>query len=353
MSFHNLSLLTGNLQPKGHPFFVDEKTIDGAVTLLGESKLAANVSHDNAKSTFRAPAGFFTGIYRDGLHLRAKGIEWLDSFKSNFKSTYDTLAELGEKFPEQFGVSLHLKYHPYWVMKDGSEVAAKVEDGMLAESAPKDAVRGIPSARVTAIPSGDFVTNPAANLNGLLSGLLAEVDTTPFPTMSKTTFDQAALDAKLAEQKTALTAELSTAHKTALDTITAQLAEANTAKGDLEAKLSEACAAKITAEAALASRDSSLIATLATAGVKVEKIDAVAIKTAMDSKISTEAQAFLAQRGIKPVPEVIKKPDAIEAQLTTDEQKVAAYLAMPHGSAESVAFLKKHEDAIWRAHSKK
>ena len=358
MTIKEISLLTGNLQPKGHPFYVDAETLAGAERLLADRPLAAHLSHAGAASDRLGTAiGFFKGIYRDGLQLRAKTFEFLDSFKANFKAQYDNLAELATKFPEQFGVSLHLKYQPVWVMGDGSEVAAKVVDGKLSESAPKGAVRPLPSARVTAIPAGDFVTSPAANLSGLLSGLLAEIDTNPVITMSKdktpTTFDQAAVDAKLDEQKTALTAELSAAHKTALDTIAAQLAEANVAKSDLDAKLVEATAAKTVAETALAARDKDLIAVLSSAGVKVEKFDAPAIKAALDSRISTEAQAFLATRGIKPVAEVIAKSGEIDASLSTDEQIVTAYLALPHGSPESITFLDKHRDAIWRAHTGK
>lgn len=355
MQIKEVSLLTGNLQPKGHPFYVDNETLAGAERILSDRPLAAHLSHEGANGERLGSAiGFFKGIYRDGLQLRAKTFDFLDSFKANFKATYDNLAELAQKFPEQFGVSLHLKYQPVWIMRDGSEVPAKVVDGKLAEMAPSGAVRPLPSARVTAIPSGDFVTSPAANLSGLLSGLLAEIDTTPSPIMSKTTFDQATLDAKLSEQKEALTAELSTAHKAALDTVTAQLAEANAAKGDVEAKLAEASAAKTVAEAALAARDTSIIATLATAGVKVEKFEPVSLKAALDSRISTEAQSFLAARGIKPLPDVIKKTgEEIDAALSTDEQKVSAYLKLAHGSAESIAFLDKHKDAIWRAHTQK
>ncbi len=341
MSFQNISLLTGNLQPKGHPFFVDQKTVDGAASLLAEKPLAAHLSHVGAdKDRLGSAVGFFRGIFADGLHLRAKSIEFLDSFKSNFKATYDNLAELAEKFPEQFGVSLHLKYKPVWVMHDGSEVPAKVVDGKLAELAPANAVRGLPSARVTAIPSGDFVTNPAANLSGLLSGLLAEIDSSPHNNMATpTNFDQAAVDAKLAEQKTALTAELSTAHQTALDSITAQLTEANKAKG--------------VAETALATKESELVATLAAVGVKVEKTDSATLKTALTARIESEAQTLLAARGIKPLPAQVKDGHEIEAKLETDDQIRDAYLAMQHGSKESVAFLEKHKDAIWRAHTGK
>ena len=137
MTIKEISLLTGNLQPKGHPFYVDAETLAGAERLLADRPLAAHLSHANAASDRLGTAiGFFRGIYRDGLQLRAKTFEFLDSFKANFKAQYDNLAELATKFPEQFGVSLHLKYQPVWVMGDGSEVAAKVVDGKLIYEKP-------------------------------------------------------------------------------------------------------------------------------------------------------------------------------------------------------------------------
>lgn len=340
MPIPNISLLTGNLQPKGHPFFVDQKTIDGSAALLDGRPLAAHLSHEGAgKDRLGTAVGFFQGIYRDGLQLRAKTFEFLDSFKANFKEKYDNLAELAAKFPDQFGVSLHLKYTPVWVMQDGSEVAAKVVDGKLAESAPAKAVRALPSARVTAIPSGDFVTNPAANLSGLLTSLLAEIDTSAKDMPATITFDQAALDAKLAEQKQTITTELSTSHKVEVDGLKAELATANTAKTE--------------AVTALAARDTTLTATLAEVGVKVAKLDGPTIKAALTARIESEAQVLLAARGIKPLPEKIKDGTQIDAKLETDEQIATAYMALPHGTAESVAFLEKYKDAIWRSHTRR
>jgi len=358
MTIANISLLTGNLQPKGHPFFVDQKTVDGAARLLADKPLAAHLSHEGSgRDRLGSAIGFFKGIYADGLQLRARTFEFLDSFKANSKAVYDNLAELAQKFPEQFGVSLHMRYTPVWVLRDGSEIPAKVIEGRLAEGPPAEAVRPLPSARVTAVPSGDFVTSPAANLTGLLSGLLAEIDNHPSNNMSDqtapATFDQAALDAKLAEQKQTLTSELSTAHKSALDELSAKLTAAESAKADSDAKLAEVAAARTTAEAALAARDGEITATLASVGVKVEKFEPAALKAALESRISTEAQAFLAARGMKPLPEEVKKSVEVEAKLSSDDQIGEAYLALKPGSPESIAFLQKHNDAIWRYRSKK
>lgn len=350
MSLTNVSLLTGNLQPKGHPFWVDEKTLDSAAALLADRPLAANVSHDGASSSFRAPAGFFRGIYREGLHLRAKSIEFLDSFKANFKAMHDTITELGEKFPEQFGVSLSMKYAPVWVLRDGREIPAKVVDGRLAELAPPEAVRPLPSARVTSVYSGDFVNQPAANLHGLLSCLLAEIDS-PSPTnMSATpvSYDQAALDAKLAEQKQALTAELSTK----LTEAETQLAAAIKAKSEIEASLNSANNLVTELKTELAGVQTGVIAQLAAVGVKVDKLEPEPLKAALKSRIEGEAQCLLAARGIKPLPESLKPAEeAVAANLSTDAGILAAYLEHKPGSPESIAFSEKHRDALWRAQS--
>ena len=85
--------------------------------------------------------------------------------------------------------------------------------------------------------------------------------------------------------------------------------------------------------------------------MKAEKYDGPSIKAALDEKISSEAQAFLAARGMKPLPEKIAQAGEIETNLNSDEKILEAYLSLKHGSDESIKFVEKYRDAIWRAQS--
>lgn len=122
----------------------------------------------------------------------------------------------------------------------------------------------------------------------------------------------------------------------------------NSLESDLTAAISE----KDEAVAALAARDSVIVATLSEAGVKVEKFEPAALKAALSTRIESEAQTLLAARGMKPLPEQLKSPE-LEAKLETDAQVEEAYLALKPGTAESIAFVEKHREALWRINSAK
>jgi hypothetical protein len=102
----------------------------------------------------------------------------------------------------------------------------------------------------------------------------------------------------------------------------------------------------------LAAQSAGVISVLATAGIKVEKLDPDAIKSAANARAETLGHELLAARGMKPLPEQLKPADEVEEKndLSSDAKILAAYEAMPTGP-ERVAFLTKHEQAIWRAHT--
>ena len=54
---------------------------------------------------------------------------------------------------------------------------------------------------------------------------------------------------------------------------------------------------------------------------------------------------------MKPLPEKVKAGDEIETNLNSDEKILEAYLAMKHGSEESIKFVEKYRDVLWRAQS--
>ena len=298
--FENVTLLTGAMEAGGHGIYVDEQTVAGAMKHMLGKPVAAYLKHDGAGSDrLGSEIGFFSGIYRDGLKLKARAFDFLDAFKREAAGTYEKLVEMAQKVPDQFGVSLVLSYLPVWVMPDGSDLPA-----MLGGKAPAGAVRTMPSMRVLNVFSADFVKRPAANPNGLLSAdPQPPVDGKPIVNMSDSviTFDQASVDAKLAEQKTALASEQ-----------VAALAAKETEHGAALAAIQTAHAA------ALAVKDGELAALAVAHAAEIH-----AIKAELDVAHKNSA----AKLGVPP----IKFTRALVAELTTPAAKLAHWDKMPEG----------------------
>lgn len=245
-ALENVSLITGGVEALGHELYIDEKSIDGVVRCLLGKSLKSYLKHEGAwGDRIGQEIGFFSGCYRDGMQVRASKFEFLDAFKREAPALYEKLMEMAQKAPDQFGVSLVVEYSPVWVMADGTEVQCSpdAED----ESAPVGALREYPSMRVSSVLSGDLVSAPAANPNGLLSTkvdageskemALASIETAaPVATAPAVTVTEpVAAAAVLEAQPDAKIAELSATHAAAL---AAKDAELTTLRGDL-AKLTE------------------------------------------------------------------------------------------------------------------
>lgn len=132
-------------------------------------------------------------------------------------------------------------------------------------------------------------------------------------------------------------------------TLTSQASASEQARSALESQLTMANGKITELTTELASVQTGVIAQLAAVGIKVEKLEPEPLKAALAARIESEAQVLLAARGIKPLPEQIKPSGEIDAALSTDAAILAQYESMPPGE-ERVAFLTKHEAAIWRAH---
>ena len=159
--FADVSLLTGDMEPTGHGFYIDEQTIDTATRALMGKSLRSHLKHDGAGGDrLGSEVGFFSGIYRDGLQIRARSFEFLEAFKREAASTYEKLVEMAKKVPDQLGVSLVFEYQPVWVMADGAELPAKI-----GGAAPGGAIRAVPSARIKSVIAGDLVLRGSANPN--------------------------------------------------------------------------------------------------------------------------------------------------------------------------------------------
>jgi len=289
--FSNVSLLTGGIEAKGHGIFIDEKTVEGAMKALLGKSVRAYLKHDGAMGDrLGDEIGFFSGIYRDGLQLKAANFEFLESFKQAAPELHGKLVELAAKAPDQFGVSLVLEYAPVWVLADGGEQPAR-----LGVAAPQGAVRAVPSMRVKSVISADLVQRPAANPNGLL-------DATP-PMQTKTMATET------------ITIE---AHKAALDTLTVQLGQTHTtaldaAKADFTTKLEQAGK---DAAAALNVRDEQHTAALAKQSDEY--------KAALDKLVAEKDAAHTA---------ALAEKDAAIAKLSADHKAELDRIAEEHKAA--------------------
>ena len=321
--FADVSLITGDMEPQGHGFYIDGKTIDTATRALLGKSLRAHLKHDGAGGDrLGQEVGFFTGIYRDGLKIKAKGFEFLDAFKREASTTYEKLVEMAKKVPDQLGVSLVFEYSPVWVMGDGSEIPAK-----LGSKAPTGAIRGTPSARVKSVIAGDLVQRGAANPNGLLSA-----DSTETKTKMADETKTISLDAHTAE----LTAQTAT-HTAALEKLTTEHTAALAAKDAEIAKLTTDHTAQL---AALSEANKAELA-------KVNEAHTAAL--AEKDKIIAEQKMFDARHlGVAPIRVAQAQLAQKTAGLTTPKEKLEFYEKLPAG-AEKEAFRKTHAAELFAA----
>lgn len=242
--FSDVSILTEG-EADGHGVLIDGTTIENFMRLSMGKTIPAYLTHSGAVDANGRAAdrlgreiGMFSGFYRDGNKVRAKTFQFLDSFINGEPKAHATLVEMAQKFADKLGISPVVAHLKAWVMGDGNEIRA--ESG---QSRPEGAARALPSMRIGAIKSCDFVQQPAANL-GLFE---AKVDGKPNITMSADTILLATHTAALATKDGEI-ATLSQQHKDAVAALEAKHTGALTA---LQAKTDEAVAqlAKKTEEA--------------------------------------------------------------------------------------------------------
>lgn len=350
--FSNVSLLTGGIEAAGHGIFVDEATIDGAMRALLGKSVRAYLKHDGASGDrLGEEIGFFSGIYRDGLQVKAARFEFLESFKESNKELHAKLVELAAKAPDQFGVSLVLEYAPVWVMSDGTEKAA------TGSSVPTGALRNVPSMRVKGILSADLVQRPAANPNGLLdAGDNKGTATTTTMSDSKTI----TVEAHRAEVLT-VTAQLGATHTAALDAanadFTAQLEQAGKdSVAALAAKETEHIAAlakqadeyKIALEKLVTEKDAALTAALAekdgeiaklgeTHKAELEKLAEDHKKALLDAEIAGAAKLGVSPLVLRHATAALSK---LPAPAATDRERWDQYTALLSENPEAAATFK-------------
>ncbi len=142
------------------------------------------------------------------------------------------------------------------------------------------------------------------------------------------------------------------AKSAALVTANEEIARLNATVTELNGKVTD-LSANLAAETERANTAvTGTITVLGSAGITVTKLETAEIKSAAKKHAEEISHNLLAARGIKPLPEVLKDPATLEANLSTDEGILAAYLALKPGTPESIAFSEKHSAALWRAQSK-
>lgn len=318
---NDVSLITGGVEALGHGIYIDEKSVETVITLLLGKPLRSYLSHFNAfKDRIGTEIGFFSGIYRDGLKVRAKTFEFLDAFKRHDAPIHDRIYELATKYPDQIGVSVVANIDRVWVLDNGAEVP------FIDEVPPANAIRDIPSARFTSIDSADLVSFPAANPDGLLS--VKQVDEVGLGEMETKTDNQntatvvcsinasgAVGSGHVSCEKTAVVAmseaSADTAQPETLEAI--KPAEENKEADKLESLSKEAAcikseldaltARKAALEEALEKRDKDFQALLSSAGIQVNKLDAEELKQVVETAICKAARKMLAKVGISPLAE--------------------------------------------------
>lgn len=153
-------------EAKGHGILIDEKTLEQLSELLVGQSLPAYVTHEGAIWGDRVTqeAGLFYGFSYDKEAGKVKGsFKAFESFKKHEEKKFDTLFELAEELPENFGVSIVFNLGLEWELEDGSRIESFIE--------PDNAVNDMPFARPKKVFSVDFVDRPAAN-----EGLFREND---------------------------------------------------------------------------------------------------------------------------------------------------------------------------------
>jgi hypothetical protein len=163
-----VSLITGDREAGGHGLWIDRKSLETFQALLTDRRLKAYATHGTwSKDGTLDEIGYWQASALEGNQLFADFVA-LTSWKTHARPEYDTLFELAEKLPSEFGVSLSFKFATVWVMPGGAEIATRrkfsaIGDAVYDPPAPVGALRALPSVRAVEIYSADFVDQPAAN----------------------------------------------------------------------------------------------------------------------------------------------------------------------------------------------
>lgn len=153
-------------EAKGHESFVDEDSLDTALSVLKEKmRLPAYITHRGAlfEDRLTREIGMFENFRVEGEQLKAD-FQAFESFMEDDKRKFNRLFELAEKMPDRFGLSIVFAGTRAWATPEG-DVPMSYKD----DERPEGALFEFPSIRVMEVSSADFVDSPAANERGLFS----------------------------------------------------------------------------------------------------------------------------------------------------------------------------------------
>lgn len=178
-TIRGVSLLTADREAKGYGIWVDRATLETFRAQLSGRKFKAYATHGSVGLDGTLDeVGLWSNATIDTAgavpQLRAD-FTALDAWRKYSEAEFDTLFELAEKVPAEFGASLAFRFTLAWVMPGGSEVPTTRNwsafgdgDVYFDPPMPIGALRSMPSVRACEVFSADFVDDPAAN-DGLFS----------------------------------------------------------------------------------------------------------------------------------------------------------------------------------------
>lgn len=161
----DVSLMTVG-EALGHGCFCDMRTLQTVFACAQKSPVKAYLTHGSFFQPDRLgeEVGLFSGLFIEGEQIKARQFTFFKSFRDGQPQHYAAIMELASADPSLFGVSLSFSGSLVWSMPDGAEIPFDPEADM-----PAGAQFDMPAVRVERIFSADFVSDPAANANGLFS----------------------------------------------------------------------------------------------------------------------------------------------------------------------------------------
>jgi hypothetical protein len=167
-----VSLLTADREASGHGVWIDQRTLETFEAEMKGRRIKAYATHGSwGGDGTLDEVGYWESVRIEGNQLR-EDFQALAAWRKHEEAEFDTLFELAEKLPQEFGASLSFRMTLCWVTKDGREIDTKRKwrecgdwnyEQYFDPAMPADALRDMPSVRCVEVYSADFVCVPAAN----------------------------------------------------------------------------------------------------------------------------------------------------------------------------------------------
>lgn len=177
---HNVAIMQANVEALGHGVMSDDTTIRQCA-MLGNQPSRGIQGHLGHPGMSENSSGkqFYTcrNFYVAGDRLLAD-LHMFEPARRAPVFTFDPvqwMMDMAEQHPDQLAMSAVIGMQPVWIMEDGSEESAEVDDFGDNEELPYSATTPLPVIRVEAFYNADVVEEGALTYDGLFS-----VDTPAF-----------------------------------------------------------------------------------------------------------------------------------------------------------------------------